>query len=125
MTDPDARPTPSPPYGSRAGTSEAAGRLLAGPVGRLVQARRGALLALAATHGVTVLGVFGSVARGEDDEDSDVDLLVALPAGMGLFGFGQLADEVRDLLGVGVDVVPVDALRAAIRDDVVRDLVPL
>src|SRR5580700_4937288 len=57
---------------------------LSGPVGRHVRRKRRALVAAAAAHEVTNLRVFGSVARGEDRPDSDVDLLVDLPAHMGL-----------------------------------------
>ena len=54
---------------------------LSGPVGRRVRRHRHDLVAAAAAHGVQNLRVFGSVARGEDRPDSDVDLLADLPAG--------------------------------------------
>jgi uncharacterized protein len=62
---------------------------LSGPVGQRVRRRRRDLIAAAATHGVTNLRVFGSVARGTDRPDSDLDLLVDLPPHMGLLGLGR------------------------------------
>ncbi len=61
-------------------------RRLSGPIGRRVRRRRRDLVAAAAAHGASNLRVFGSVARGQDKPDSDVDLLADLPPGMGLFG---------------------------------------
>src|SRR6266487_3099776 len=54
-------------------------KMLSGPVGQRVRRRRHDLVAAAAAHGVSGLRVFGSVARGEDRPDSDVDLLAELP----------------------------------------------
>jgi transcriptional regulator with XRE-family HTH domain len=65
-------------------------RRLSGPVGRRVRRRRRDLLAAAAAHGASNLRVFGSVARGQDTSDSDVDLLADLPPGVSLFGLGRL-----------------------------------
>jgi uncharacterized protein len=55
---------------------------LSGPVGRRVRRRRRDPIAAAAAHGAQDLRVFGSVARGEDRQDSDVDLLADLPSGL-------------------------------------------
>ena len=62
------------------------------------------------TGGPTTFRVFGSVARGEDTEASDVDLLVDLDQGVGLLDLIGLARELGELLGVDVDVVPADML---------------
>jgi predicted nucleotidyltransferase len=69
--------------------------------------------------------VFGSVARGEDTENSDVDLLVDLAPEVGLFGLGRLERELTDLLGVRVDVVPAGDLKPDAQRDVIRDAVTL
>jgi transcriptional regulator with XRE-family HTH domain len=50
-----------------------------GPIGRRLRRRRAAVLAVAARHGMTELRVFGSVARGQDTNSSDLDLLVRVP----------------------------------------------
>ena len=96
-----------------------------GPVGRRLRRRRAAVLALAARHGITDLRVFGSVARGEDSPGSDLDLLVHLPDGAGLFLLGRFSEELAGLLGVDVDVVPDDSLKPRVRTSVERDLRPL
>ena len=57
------------------------------------------MLALAVRHGVTDLCVFGSVTRGEDGPDSDLDLLVHLPRDAGLFLLWRFRQELQDLLG--------------------------
>ena len=54
---------------------------------------------------MTNLRVFGSVARGQDRPDSDVDLLADLPPGMGLLGLGRVQAELEDILGTRVDLI--------------------
>ena len=98
---------------------------LTGPVGRRLRSRRAQVLALTSRHGVKVLGVFGSVARGEDRPDSDVDLLVELPAGMGLFALARVQNDLEELLGSPVDLICESALKAGVRPAVEADLVPL
>jgi predicted nucleotidyltransferase len=83
------------------------------------------LIAAAAAYGVTNLRVFGSVARGQDRRDSDVDLLADVPPGMGLFGLGRLQAELEAILGSQVDLVPADDLKPAVRARAERDLVAL
>ncbi len=69
------------------------------PLGRLVSDRRSAIQRTAAKVGVQVVGVFGSVARGADGPDSEVDLLVELPADMGLFGVMNSESSLTTLPG--------------------------
>jgi predicted nucleotidyltransferase len=69
--------------------------------------------------------VFGSVARGADRVDSDVDLLVDLPVDVGLYQLNRAAIDLEDLLGVPVDLVPRSGLRDRVSADVAADLVPL
>ena len=98
---------------------------LTGPVGRRVRQHRSDLVAAAAAHGVANLRVFGSVARGEDRTDSDVDLLADIPAGMGLLGLGRVTDELEAVVGARVDLVPAGQLKPAVRRRAERDLVAL
>ena len=98
---------------------------LSGPVGRQVRRTRRALVAAAAAHNVTNLRVFGSVARGEDRPDSDVDLLVDLPPDMGLLGLGRVQAELETILGTKVDLVPASDLKPAVRARAERELVAL
>jgi len=90
-----------------------------------VRQHRAEVLRLAATHGATDVRVFGSVARGEADERSDVDLLVRLAPGRSLFDLGGLLVDLEELLGRRVDVVTERGLRPRIRDRVLREAVPV
>ncbi|MDA8318600.1 MAG: helix-turn-helix domain-containing protein [Actinomycetota bacterium] len=100
-------------------------KMLSGPVGRRVRRRRHDLVAAAASHGVSGLRVFGSVARGQDRPDSDVDLLADLPPGMSLFGLARLQAELEGILGARVDLVPAADLKPDVRERAGRDLVAL
>jgi predicted nucleotidyltransferase len=96
-----------------------------GPIGRRLRRRRAAVLALAAKHGMSNLQVFGSVARGDDGSDSDLDLMVRQPQAAGLFALGRFAEELEELLQVPVDVVAEGTLKPRIRARVEPDLVAL
>jgi predicted nucleotidyltransferase len=98
---------------------------LSGPVGRRVRSRRRDLIAAAAAHGVRNLAVFGSVARGQDRPESDVDLLADLPPGLGLLGLGRVQAELEAILGTRVDLVPASDLKPGVRARAGRDLVAL
>ncbi len=98
---------------------------LSGPVGQLVKHKRRELVAAAAAHDVRNLRVFGSVARGEDRADSDVDLLADLPPGMGLFGLGRVQAKLEAILGAKVDLVPASDLKPTVRARVEPELVAL
>ena len=70
-------------------------RPLSGPVGRRVRRHRARLRRIAADYDVRDVHVFGSVARGEDGANSDVDLLIKVPERMGLFALGRLQQELE------------------------------
>jgi predicted nucleotidyltransferase len=96
-----------------------------GPIGRRLRRRRAAVLALARKHNITDVRVFGSVARGEEKPSSDLDLLVHLPQGAGLFAMGRFREDLERLLRVDVDVVPDDGIKPRLRSNIDHDLVPL
>jgi uncharacterized protein len=98
---------------------------LTGPLGQRLRRRRQDVIAAAAAHGVSGLNVFGSVARGEDRPDSDVDLLADMPPGMSLFGLGRLQAELEAILGARVDLVPLQDLKQEVRARADPDLIPL
>jgi uncharacterized protein len=100
-------------------------RRLSGPVGRQVRRHREDLVAAAAAHGVNNLRVFGSVARGEDRDDSDVDLLADFPPGLSLFGLGRLEADLEGILGTRVDLIPAADLKPDVRERVESDLIAL
>jgi predicted nucleotidyltransferase/DNA-binding XRE family transcriptional regulator len=95
------------------------------PLGRRLRRHRRAVTDLAERRGLRNVRVFGSVARGEDREGSDIDLLVDVDEGVGLVGIGGLARELTDLLGVAVDVVPADSLKRTLRATVLAESVAL
>jgi len=91
----------------------------------LLQTKREEILAIAAKHGAYNLRIFGSVARGEAGPESDVDLLVdAGPETSPWFPAGLIID-LEELMGREVDVVTEGALHWYIKDQVVREAVPL
>jgi predicted nucleotidyltransferase len=65
--------------------------------------------------------VFGSMARGEADGESDIDFLVALETGRSLMDLGGMQMELESLLGRRVDVVTARGLKARIRERVLRE----
>ena len=91
----------------------------------LLRSKREEILRLASRHGARNVRVFGSVARGEADERSDVDLLVDLDPGRSLLDLGGLLMDLRDLLRRNVDVVTERGLKARIRSRILREAVPL
>lgn len=87
--------------------------------------RRAEILAVAARHGAQNVRIFGSVARGEADERSDIDLLVDMEQGRTLFDMGGLKVDLEALIGRPVDVVTERSLKQRLRDPVLREAVPL
>jgi predicted nucleotidyltransferase/DNA-binding XRE family transcriptional regulator len=95
------------------------------PLGRRLRQRRTAVLAAARRHGASNVRVFGSVACGEDTSESDIDLLVDLAPGTGLFTLGRLEREISDVLGTHVDVAPSDSLRPKVRAEAESEAIEL
>jgi uncharacterized protein len=100
-------------------------RRLSGPVGRRLRRHRHDVIAAAAAYGLRNLRVFGSVARGEDRPDSDVDLLADLPPGLSLFGLGRAEADLEAILGTRVDLVPAAGLKPGVQEHIEDDLIPL
>jgi predicted nucleotidyltransferase len=78
---------------------------------------------ICARYKVAELLVFGSTARGDASQDSDIDLLVTFQsdAAIGLIGFNRLRRELEEGLGRKVDLVPKDGLKPIIRDEVLAE----
>ena len=98
---------------------------LNGPVGRRVRKHRPEIKRVAERHGMSNLRVFGSVARGEDRPDSDVDLLVDLAPDVSLFTLARLQRELEEILGAPVDLVPSNGLKPGVEGAVRVTQVPL
>src|SRR3990172_821345 len=75
-------------------------------------------------YGIRNIRVFGSLARGEADRGSDIDLLVEYVPGHGGFAFVDFCDAVERLLRRKVDVVTENSLHPVIRDKVLAEAVP-
>lgn len=94
-------------------------------LGRRLRRRRAALVAAAERRGASNLRVFGSVARGEDGPDSDVDFLVDLAPGTGLFGLAGLERELAEILKAEVDLSPAGSLKPRVRSEAEREAIAL
>ena len=81
--------------------------------------------AIAARHYATKLSIFGSVARGDDGPDSDIDFLVEFAPGTRPLKVLALEADLEEVLGVKVDVGTPKSLKPAIRDSVLAEAVPL
>ena len=76
-------------------------------------------------YGVRRAAVFGSFARGEEKKKSDVDMLVDVPSGTGLFTFIGLQNALADRLGRAVDLVTYRSLHPYIREQVLKERVAI
>ena len=74
-------------------------------------------------RGVKSLAVFGSVARGEETPSSDIDVLVEFDRPVGLFEFIRLKLFLEDLTSCRVDLVTADAIRPAMRSNILREAI--
>ena len=90
----------------------------------LLQEKRNEILEIDARHGAHNVRVFGSVARGDADPDSDIDFLVNIESGRSLLDLGSLLMDLQDLLGRKVDVVTETGLRARIRQRILSEARP-
>jgi predicted nucleotidyltransferase len=86
---------------------------------------RPAVLEVAQRYGASNLRVFGSVALNQEHQDSDLDLLVNLPANQSLLALVGIAQEPERLLGCPVDVAEPDSLHPLIRAEVLQHAICL
>ena len=91
----------------------------------VLRLKRTEILRIAAQNGVQRLRVLGSVARGTDDAQSDIDFLVDLAPNRSLLDLGNFLYEVRSLLGKEVDVVTEKGLQRRIRERVLSEAIDL
>lgn len=90
-----------------------------------IKDHRDTILAIAQRYGARDVRIFGSVARGEATEQSDLDLIVRFDTGRTLLDHGGLVMDLRELLGMKVDVIDEEAMRDRFRDEVMREAVSL
>lgn len=72
-------------------------------------------------YGVKSLSLFGSVAREEEKETSDIDILVTFEQPLGFFAFMDLKDHLEEILGTHVDLVTEDALHPRLRNKILKE----
>jgi uncharacterized protein len=92
---------------------------------RLLERTRREILEVCDRHGASNVAVFGSVARGESNQSSDIDFLVDLDPRRSLLDHIGLQQDLEDLLGVRVDVVTRRGLHPLLRDAVLAEAVPV
>lgn len=90
-----------------------------------LRAKREALIALADRHKAENVRVFGSVARGEENENSDVDILVHFRQGASLFDLMDLKEDAEALLGLQVDILSDRGLSPYLANRILTEARPL
>ena len=95
------------------------------PLRELVEAHRDEIRAIVARHHGRSVALFGSVARGDEGPDSDIDFLVELAPDARPLEILSIGVELEAALGVKVDVGTPESLRPRLRDEVLAEAVPL
>ncbi|MEN9558040.1 MAG: hypothetical protein RL141_409 [Candidatus Parcubacteria bacterium] len=80
---------------------------------------------LLARYGIKKAGLFGSFARGEEQETSDVDILVEPGSRFSLFALAGLQHDLEEAIGRSVDVVTRGGMSPYMRDEILKDLHPI
>jgi len=94
-------------------------------IDKVLKDKRQEILRMAARHGVTGIRVFGSAARGESNEESDIDLLVEVTGPTTPWFPGGLAAELEKFLGRHIDIAELDAIREPLRQRIVQEAIRL
>jgi len=94
-------------------------------INELLRQKREEVLKLAHQHGASRVRVFGSVAKGEDTESSDLDLLVEMEPGRSLLDLVAIKQDLEELLGCKVDVVTEASVSPYLRERVLNEAMSL
>ena len=86
-----------------------------------IQQKKEEILAVARQYGIVNVRIFGSVARGDDNPQSDIDFLVDLEEGCTLFDLGGALVKLQDLLGRKVDIVTKNGLHWYLREKIMKE----
>ncbi|MEW9125057.1 MAG: nucleotidyltransferase family protein [Thermotaleaceae bacterium] len=92
---------------------------------KLIEEKRKDIIRLALNRGAKTIRIFGSVARGEDSDKSDIDFLVSFEEERSIFDLIALKNDLEDLLERPVDVVTENSLHWNIREQVMREVVEI
>jgi uncharacterized protein len=95
------------------------------PLQHLLTQKREEIINLAAKYDAVNVRIFGSVARGDDRPDSDIDFLVDVQRQWSLFDHIGLIQDLEDLLGRKVDLLPADNIRDFCRDRILTEAIVL
>ena len=87
--------------------------------------RKDEIQRISAKHGISRLRVFGSVARGEPTDQSDLDLLVKMAPSRDLTDLVSFAQDIQDILHIRVDVVSEDGLSPFLRNKIIAEAKPI
>ncbi len=90
-------------------------------ISKLIQNKREDIIRLSALHGASNIRIFGSVSRGEESLESDIDFLVELEKGRSLLDISGLTLDLQQLLGRKVDVLTEKSLHWYIRDKILKE----
>lgn len=91
----------------------------------ILRSRRSEILALATKHGASNVRLFGSVVRGEDREDGDVDFLVDMQETSSLFDLIGLQQDMERVIGRKVDVLTPNGINRYLKDRILGEATPL
>lgn len=91
----------------------------------LLRNKKADILAAAARHGAGNVRVFGSVARGEDSEASDIDILVSMEANRSLYDLIALQQEIEQLLGRRTDVLTEKSINRYLQQQILQEALAL
>ena len=92
---------------------------------QLIEKNRKQIIEIAQKHGAVNVRIFGSVARGENDENSDLDILVDLGENLSSWFPVGLIEELENLLDIKVDIATVKGLKERIRERVLKEAISL
>lgn len=91
----------------------------------ILQQKRQQILDITTRYGVSNVRIFGSVARGEETADSDIDFLVELPPNCTLLDQIALIQSLEDLLECKIDLAETDTIHPLIKEQVLQEAIPL
>ena len=91
----------------------------------VVRSKKDEILQIATRYGAIRIRMFGSVVRGEEGENSDLDLLVKFESGRSLLDLIGLKQDLEELLGRKVDIVSEGGVSPYLRDRIFQEAIPL
>jgi|HigsolmetaGSP12D_1036236.scaffolds.fasta_scaffold02956_4 hypothetical protein len=91
----------------------------------LIESKHNLILEIAKANGVKKISLFGSVVRGEEHEESDIDFLVEFEENRSLFDLIRLKNELEELLNKSVDIVTLNSVHWKIKDQIISEAMQL